>query len=93
MKKKKIIFSTSGGTPAMQFMLHILEEFKCDDIGHIARLIAIACNEMNFVVNATNYDNSIELKGTPPTCIRLEGNCIYLMAANIRTDNNTLIFY
>lgn len=93
MKKKKVIFSTSGGTPAMQFMLHILEEFKCDDIGHIARLIAIACNEMNFVVIATNYDNSIELKGTPPACIRQEGNILYLVAANIRTDNNTLIFY
>ena len=43
MKKKKIIFSSSGGTPAMKLLMCLIEHFGEAEIGHIAAQIAATC--------------------------------------------------
>ncbi|MBQ2807897.1 MAG: hypothetical protein IJF06_02210 [Bacteroidaceae bacterium] len=91
MKKKKIVFSSSGGKPAMLFLRHITECFGTDEICHIAKMIAMACRETNFHVSAMLCEEGIELKGTPPACVEYDGGTIAITAANTRVENTTLI--
>ena len=57
MKKKKIVFSSSGGTPAMQLLIHFVDNFGKYDIERIAAEIAAMCLRLLDDTVAFDADN------------------------------------
>lgn len=89
MKKKKIVFSSSGGTPAMQFLLYLIESFGNSNIENIAKMIAATCNKNN--VTATVVGNRVEFIGDGTGSVKELDGTIVFAATNIKVENNTLI--
>lgn len=91
MRKKKIIFSSSGGTPAMKFLKEITEYFGEEDIDRIAARIAAACMKSSIIITATANSGTLELSGNTAKCIIMNaGNTLELESDNI-TVNGTVL--
>lgn len=91
MRKKKIIFSSSGGTPAMKFLLDITEHFGEDDVELIAARIAATCMKSRIVITATAYGGIAELYGNTAKCVKMSAeNTMELESDNI-TVNGTVL--
>ena len=83
MKKKKIIFSSSGGTPAMKLLMCLIEHFGEAEIGHIAAQIAATCRNTSIKVWATFDDETPELHGSTAKCINVNGETLALNGENV----------
>lgn len=91
MRKKKIIFSSSGGTPAMKFLQEITEYFGEEDIELIAARIAATCMKSRIVITATANGGIAELSGNTAKCIIMNAeNTLELESENI-TVNGTVL--
>lgn len=91
MRKKKIIFSSSGGTPAMKFLLDITEHFGENDVELIAARIAATCMKSRIVITATADGGVAELYGNTAKCVKMSAeNTMELESDNI-TVNGTVL--
>lgn len=91
MKKKKIVFSSSGGTPAMQLLLHLVENFGNDNIGRIAAQIAAVCSKECVLVTASYINGVLVVNGNTAMSVRNLGDCVAFAADNVTADDSTLI--
>ena len=90
MKKKKIIFSSSGGTPAMKFIIDLFEQFGHEDITRIAAQIAATCSKSRVTVTALLYGGILELQGNTAKSIERLSDTVLLQGENLSVENNTL---
>ena len=93
MKKKKIIFSSSGGTPAMKLLRCLIENFGCDDIEHVAAQIAATCRKTALVVWTSMSDGIHEFHGSTAKSIDVSSGTLILSGENIATENNILYIH
>lgn len=91
MRKKKIIFSSSGGTPAMKFLLDITEYFGEDDINRIAARIAATCMKSRIVITATANGGIAELYGNTAKCVIVNTNGTVELESDNITVNGTVL--
>ena len=91
MKKKKIVFSSSGGTPAMQLLMHLTENFGSNDIERIAAEIAAMCRGTRIIVTASCTENVLVLNGNTAMCLRLLGDTVAFDADNVTREENVLV--
>lgn len=91
MRKKKIIFSSSGGTPAMKFLQEITEYFGEEDIELIAARIAATCMKSSIIITATANSDTLELSGNTAKCIIMSAeNTLELESENITAKGTVL---
>ncbi|MBQ8695169.1 MAG: hypothetical protein IJ513_05945 [Bacteroidaceae bacterium] len=83
MKKKKIIFSSSGGTPAMKLLMRLIENFGESEIGHIAAQIAATCRNTVIKVWMTFDSETPELHGSTAKCVNVNGGILVLEGENV----------
>ena len=91
MKKKKIIFSTSGGTPAMRFLTCIIDHFGNEEIEHIAAQIAAMCSNTALTIKVTIEDGLTVLHGSTAKSIVINAGTMELAGENLAVENNTII--
>ena len=91
MKKKKIVFSSSGGAPAMNFLLRIFDNFGSSDVERIAAQIAATCRDARLLVTASNENGALELCGNTAMIVRLDNDAVALYADNVAIEDDTLI--
>ena len=91
MKKNKIIFSTSGGAPALRLLTELFDYFGHDDISRMAAQIAAACRKARTEIIATENEEGWAFEGNTAKSILFEGDTIVLDADNVSIENNVLI--
>ena len=91
MRKKKIVFSSSGGTPAMQLLMHLVDNFGKYDIERIAAEIAAMCRGTRIIVTASCTENVLVLNGNTAMCLRLLGDTVAFDADNVTREENVLV--
>lgn len=91
MKKKKIVFSSSGGSPAMVLLNRIMSAFGSNDIDTIAARIAATCRTTPLLIETFMSDRCVELKGNTADCIDVENDILRIDSENIKVDEDTLI--
>lgn len=91
MKKKKIVFSSSGGTPAMQLLMHLVDNFGKYDIERIAAEIAAMCRGTRIIVTASCVGNVLVLNGNTAMCLRLLDDTVAFDADNVSGEENVLV--
>ena len=91
MKKKKIIFSTSGGTPAMRFLTYIIDHFGDEEIEHIAAQIAAMCRKAELTIRAVLEDGLTALHGNTAKSIVIDAGTMELTGENLSVVNKTII--
>lgn len=90
--KKKIIFSSSNGSPAMIFLNNIKELFGSNDLELIASKIASTCMNTDIRIEHGFKNGIMEIVGSNALCIRVTGNTLVLKADNITVMKETLTF-
>ena len=90
MKKKKIIFSSSGGIPAMKFIVELFEQFGHEDITQIAAQIAAGCYKSRVTVTAHLYDGVLKLQGNTAKNVKSSSDTVLLQGDNLSVGNSTL---
>lgn len=93
MKKKKIIFSSSGGTPAMKLLRCLIENFGNADIEHVAAQIAATCRKTALVVWTSMSDGIHEFHGSTAKSIDVSSGTLILSGENIAAENNILYIH
>jgi hypothetical protein len=91
MKKKRVVFSSSGGAPAMILMNRIMEAFGSDEIETIAARIAATCRTTPVIITPTLKEEYMELKGNTANCISVNNDIILIKSENIKVSEKTLI--
>lgn len=91
MRKKKIIFSSSGGTPAMKFLQEITEYFGEEGIDRIAARIAATCMKSSIIITATANGGIAELYGNTAKCVIMNTNCTVELESDNITVNGTVL--
>ncbi|MBR3976300.1 MAG: hypothetical protein IKJ95_00550 [Bacteroidaceae bacterium] len=91
MKKKKITFSSSGGTPAMVLFNSLIEQFGKNDIERIAAQIAACCSTAEVLVNCINNSEGILLQGNTAKALCFSDGILTFNADNVSIRENTLI--
>lgn len=89
--KKKIIFSSSNGSPAMTFLNNIKELFGSNDLELIASKIASSCMNTAIRIEYIFDGGVLKLIGSNALCIRRAGNILALKADNARAKDGVLI--
>ena len=90
MKRKRITFSSSGGTPAMAFLTYLTENFGAEEIELIAARIAAACRGTRLIVEASFDDGTMVLSGNTATRVGVKESVLMLSGENIGTEEGTI---
>lgn len=90
MKKKKIIFSTSGGTPAMRFLACIIDHFGHDGIEQIAAQIAATCRKSPLTITVQFEDGIPSFYGSTAKSIGINADTLELSGENLNVEDSTL---
>ena len=91
MKRKKIIFSSSGGTPAMRLLTFLIDHFGNEDIEHIAAQIAATCRMSKLAITAVTESDITTLHGSTAKSIIVNACTLELAGENIKVENGTMI--
>ena len=86
MKKKKIIFSSSGGAPAIELLRCLIRGFGNNDISHIAAQIAATCRKAALRVWFTFEGELPELHGSTAESISTSSDTLQLKAENVSVN-------
>lgn len=89
--KKKIIFSSSSGSPAALFINNIKMLFGSDNIELIASKIASSCMNTEIRIEHALQGETLSLIGSNALCIRIAGSTLELTAENINIEEGFLI--
>ena len=81
--KKKIIFSSSNGSPAMAFLNSIKQLFGSNDLELIASKIASSCMNTAIRIEYQFKDGILKLTGSNALCIRTDRSTLTLKADNV----------
>lgn len=91
MKKKRVVFSSSGGGTTMALMNKLMEAFGSDEIEIITSRIAATCRTTPVIITPTLEEEYMELKGNTANCIDVENDMLHIRSENIKVSGNTLI--
>ena len=87
MKRKKIIFSSSGGTPAMRLLTFLIDHFGNEDIEHIAAQIAAKCRNCILGITVSFEDNIPVFHGSTAMSIAINETTLELTGENLKVEN------
>lgn len=91
MKRKRVIFSSSGGTPAMMFVTRLLAHFGDGNIESAAARIAAACRRTPFLIEASVNGTILQLEGSTALEATVNGTAALIWGENIETYDKTII--
>lgn len=91
MKRKRVIFSSSGGTPAMMFVTRLLAHFGNGNIESAAARIAAACRRTPFLIEASVNGTILQLEGSTALGATVNGTAALIWGENIETYDKTII--
>ena len=91
MRKKKIVFSTSGGNPATHFISRLMAAFGENEIGTIASRIAATCRTTPIRAGISITEGEHELRGNTADCVNVDNGTLNIGAENIEVIESTLI--
>ena len=87
MKRKKIIFSSSGGTPAMRLLTSLIDHFGDEDIEHIAAQIAATCRNCILGIAVSFEGNIPVFYGSTAMSIAINETTLELTGENLKVEN------